>query len=280
MWQLFETVHDVVYFSDEARRTGEQLGFKGFWMAYFAFRMAPLGELDPASATAISYNFSPRRVARALPDAWTYATAEQALTGRLEASGDALRRITADLPSDGWRAAADLLWRAAEAADIPGRPLAAANQRLPRPDDDLQVVWLASTVLREHRGDGHNAVLLSRGIGPVTAHLLKSSSGESDGDVLRTIRGFTEDEWAAGVEDARRRGWLDGAGQLTAAGHAEHDLVERTTDALAAKPWDVLGDRSTELADAALAPLARAVQGAGIVPVPSPTGLVWQEPGA
>jgi hypothetical protein len=274
MWQLFETVHDVIYFSDEVRRVGDELDFKGFWMGYFAFRLAPLGAVDATVGTAVCYNFSRRRVGRALPDAWTYASAAQALTGRRAAAGAALRRLA---PSSEWRTAADLLWEASQAADVHGRPLAAANQQLARPDDDLEAVWLATTVLREHRGDGHNAVLLARGIGPVKAHLLKSSSGESDGEVLRTGRGFTEDEWAAGVADARQRGWLDGDGRLTAAGQAEHDEVERLTDELADGPWRALGADATEQAYAALLPLAGAVHRAGIIPTPSPVGMVWSD---
>jgi hypothetical protein len=278
MWWLFETVHDVIYFSEDVRRKGAELGLKGFWMAYFAFRLAPLGEVDPAVGTALCYNFSARRVGRALPDAWTYATADDALTGRLDAAGAALRRLAGEQTSDDrWRAAADLLWRAGQAADVAGRPLAAANQRLPRPADDLRAVWQATTVLREHRGDGHNAVLLSRGIGPVVAHLLKASSGESDAEVLRTGRGFTEQEWAAGVDGAHRRGWLDADGRLTEAGRAEHLAVEAATDALAAGPWQALGEAGTDEAYAALLPLARAVHHDGMIPTPSPTGMVWDD---
>jgi hypothetical protein len=277
MWWLFETVHDVVYFSDEVRRAGAELGFKGFWMAYFAFRLAPVGEVDANLGTALCYNFSSRRVGRALPDAWTYATAAQALAGRQTAAAEALRRIVG--PDAAWQPAADLLWRAAEAADVPGRPLAAANQWLPRPDDDVDAVWLATTVLREHRGDGHNAVLLSRGVGPVAAHLLKAEAGESDGEVLRTGRGFADEEWGAGLDDARRRGWIDDTGGLTAAGHEEHRAIEEATDMLAARPWHALGESGTQQAYEALLPLARAVHAAGIIPQPSPVGMAWQEAG-
>ncbi|SDY05697.1 hypothetical protein SAMN05661080_02177 [Modestobacter sp. DSM 44400] len=66
----------------------------------------------------------------------------------------------------GWREsaeaseAADLARRAAEAVDVPGRPLAAANAGLPWPDAPHLVLWQALTTLREHRGDGHLAALL------------------------------------------------------------------------------------------------------------------------
>ncbi|GAB2486836.1 helix-turn-helix domain-containing protein [Jatrophihabitans fulvus] len=41
MWALFEPLHDVVYFSPESPAAAKDLGLKGFWMGYFAFRAAP-----------------------------------------------------------------------------------------------------------------------------------------------------------------------------------------------------------------------------------------------
>src|SRR5207302_10222374 len=58
-------------------------------------------------------------------------------------------------------------------------------------------LWQATTVLREHRGDGHNAVLIGRQISPVQAHLLKSGSGESVEETLRVGRVWPEEVWAA-----------------------------------------------------------------------------------
>ena len=55
-------------------------------------------------------------------------------------------------------------WRRerAQAAPPDGRALFAANAALDWPDDPLDVLWHAATLLREHRGDGHVA-LLDRG---------------------------------------------------------------------------------------------------------------------
>src|SRR3712207_8632978 len=38
-------------------------------------------------------------------------------------------------------------------------------------------VWQSLTTLREHRGDGHNAALLQRGISGVGAHVLAAAAG-------------------------------------------------------------------------------------------------------
>ena len=108
MWQLFEPIHDVIYFCAKPRSAGSALGFRGFWMAYFAFRSAPLGLCDPAVVAATFYGFHQSRVRRALPDAWSFAAPAGAIAARQTSAGAALRRI----------------WRAA------GIPLAASARRL------------------------------------------------------------------------------------------------------------------------------------------------------
>jgi hypothetical protein len=273
LWARYEPLHDVLYFSPYAREAASALGLKGYWMGYFAFRAAPLGPVGPAPVTAVFYGFHRSRVARALPDAWTYTTPEAAIAAR-EAAVDA---AFAELTGDDLDEAAELAGRAAQLADTAGRPLAAANQALPRSGSARVALWQATAVLREHRGDGHNAVLVSRGIGPAEAHLLKAGAGESDPDVLRTGRGFPDDEWDAAGAGLRDRGLLDGDGRLTAAGQAEHEAIEAATDRLARQPWAALGADGTDRLLALLHPLAAAVLGTGLLPQPNPVGLLWTE---
>jgi hypothetical protein len=234
LWQRFEVVHDVVYFSPHTAEAARALGLKGYWMGYFALRAAPLGPVGPATVTAVFYGFHRSRVARALPDAWTYTSPEAAVAAREAAVDLALAELTGGSDVD---EAAELAWRAAQLADTAGRPLAAANQALPRSGSARVALWQATAVLREHRGDGHNAVLVSRGVGPAEAHLLKAGSGESDADVLRTGRGIPSQEWDAARDGLRARGFLDGDGRLTEAGQAEHEAIEAATDRAARQPW-------------------------------------------
>ena len=194
LWYRYEPVHDVIYFSPRRTEQANALGMRGFWMGYFAFRSAPLGAVPPDVVGAAFFGFHRSRVHRALPDAWSYTTVEQALAARNAAVDAAM----ADLgPIEGLDEAAELAWQAASAADVSGRPLAAAHQAEPRPDNPRVALWQATAVLREHRGDGHVAVLVARGIGPIESHLLKSGSGESDEATLKLHRGFPDDEWAA-----------------------------------------------------------------------------------
>lgn len=276
VWQRYEIVHDVVYFSEESLQRFAALGLKGFWMGYFAQRAAPLGLPRPATVTATFFGFHARRVQRALPDAWQFTTPAQALAARLEGVDAALRAlIDVDDPAHRIPDAADLLWEASQAADCAGRALAGANQALPRPDAPHLALWQAATTLREHRGDGHLAVLVTRGIDPVAAHLIKSAAGESVGETLRVQRGFSDEEWAAGTDALTARGWLDADGGLTEAGRAEHRAIEDATDAAARQPWDVLGpDRTAHVFDL-LDPIATRFREAGLIPEPSPVGLQW-----
>jgi hypothetical protein len=272
LWQRFEVVHDVFYFSPHPAEAAKALGLRGYWMGYFAFRAAPLGPVGPATVTAVFYGFHRSRVGRALPDAWTYTTPEAVIAAREAAVDVALAELAG---GDDLGEAAELAWRAAQAADTAGRPLAAANQALPRSDSARVALWQATAVLREHRGDGHNAVLVSRGIRPAEAHLLKAGAGESDPDVLRTGRGIPAEEWAAAEEGMRARGLLDGDGRLTAAGQAEHEAIEAATDRAARQPWEAVGEEDSARLLALLHPLAAAVVGTGLLPLPNPVGLRW-----
>src|ERR1044072_1811105 len=48
----YEPVHAVTYFAPEARTALDALGYRGFWMGYFAARSAPLGVAAPPAGRA------------------------------------------------------------------------------------------------------------------------------------------------------------------------------------------------------------------------------------
>ena len=156
----FEPVHAVTYFSPEARAAFDGLGFRGFWMGYFAARSAPLGVVPPAVVAAMFYNFSPGRVSKALPAAWEVVSPEAALRARQESAVAALRRygLTDD---DSLRTAADLAAKAARNAPLDGRPLFAANLARPWPDESVARLWHAGRDLKRHIEDRTDALALS-----------------------------------------------------------------------------------------------------------------------
>ncbi|HEX4728647.1 MAG TPA: hypothetical protein VH298_12665, partial [Jatrophihabitans sp.] len=136
-------------------------------------------------------------------------------------------------------------------------------------------LWQATTVLREHRGDGHVAVLVSRQLDPIEAHLLKCAAGETDEAQLRMARGFDDAEWAAGRTRLSRRQLIDESGRLTDRGGAEHRAVEAATDLAAVQPWRALGAPASRRLLTLLEPMAEKVRRSGLIPQASPVGLRW-----
>jgi hypothetical protein len=277
-WQVGEIVHELTYFAPEVRAATGALGVRGGWMSYFGCRAAPLGAASAGAVEAVFYNFAPVMVRRSVPDIWRYATPEQLLHARLAGVGAAMRRVFAgpDGPAeDTLGAAADLAVRAAAAAEVAGRPLAAANAALPVPTAPPLALWQALATLREHRGDGHVALLVSRGIGPVQAHVLAAASGRSTAEALRTNRQWEAAEWTRAERALVERGWLGADGSLTPDGARERESLEVATDELAAGPYRAIGEAGTEELVRLLRPLAERIVAVGAVPVPSPVGVPW-----
>ncbi|WP_299736190.1 hypothetical protein, partial [Pseudonocardia sp. 73-21] len=253
----------------------DALGTKGFWMSYFALRAAPLGAAPAELVTALFYNFHPAMVARAVPDVWAVAAPERFVAARLEAVDAALRRLLgADvLSSPEVAEAAGIARDAALAAPTAGRALAAANAALEWPDAPHLLLWHAQTVLREHRGDGHVAALLSAGLDPVEALVVFAAGGSAAAEKLRERRGWSEQEWAAAVDRLADRDLLDGAGAITDAGRALVVEVESQTDALADVPWAAVGDARAERLVELVEPLVAAIVAGGGFMVDNPMGL-------
>jgi hypothetical protein len=268
----FEPVHAVTYFAPEARAALDGLGYRGFWMGYFAARSAPLGIVPREVVTAIFYNFAPERVAKALPAAWQIAGPEAALRARRESAVAALRRygIGAD---ENVRVAAELAGRAARQAPLDGRPLFAANRALPWPDDPLAALWHAATLLREQRGDAHVAVLTAAGVSGRECNVLHAAAGPISREYIARARDYDEAAWRHHEQRLAQRGLLNGDGSLNAAGRELKDHIESATDTLALSALDALGDVEVEKLFQALTPITRAVVAGGDVPAVTPMGL-------
>ena len=172
LWQLIEPVHAILYYAPEVSATVGELGYdvSTRWPSYFALRGAPLGVAGPRTIGSAFYSFSPAMVTQHVPAAWRVATPGAVLEARTRGVDAALRALlgsavaAADLAE-----AAALARRAAEAASTTGRPLGAANADLPWPDEPHLILWHAATILREQRGDGHIAALLTNGLDPIEA---------------------------------------------------------------------------------------------------------------
>lgn len=262
----------MTYFAPEARAALDALGYRGFWMGYFAARSAPLGTVPREVVTSVFYNFAPERVAKALPAAWEIAGPQAALRARQESAVAALRRY--GLGSDeNVRVAAELAGKAARHAPLDARPLFAANLALPWPDDPLTALWHATTLLREQRGDGHVAVLAAAGISGRESNVLHAAAGNVARDYIARTRDYDEAAWRHHEQRLAERGLLADHGTLTAAGRELKDHIESSTDALSLSALDALSDDEVETLFRALSPITRAVVAAGDIPATTPMTL-------
>ncbi|MEV4315733.1 hypothetical protein [Actinocrispum sp. NPDC049592] len=248
MWVLFETYHDVTYFTPESRAATDELGCKGGWMGYFGMRAAPLGAVSPELVISTFYNFHPRMVRRAIPDAWEVAPPDKFLEIRLLGASRALKRMLGDALND-IDEAAELAVEAASAAPIAGRPLGAANAALPVPNEPHLALWQAATTLRESRGDGHVATLVNAELDPVETLVLFAADRGLEFSYMQLARGWSPEEWDAAVHRLTGRGLLTD-GVISDAGVSLRADIEAKTDSLASAPWDALGpDKASRLAE-------------------------------
>jgi hypothetical protein len=274
LWRVGEPVHAIIYFHPASAAAWADAGIRGFWRGYFATRAAPFGPVGPGPVTATFYNFHPAMVAKALPDVWTMATPEQALAARLTGADAALRdALGADADAADIAPTADALRAATDGVPLVGRALFAANASLPWPDEPLLALWHGLTLLREHRGDGHNAALLAAGVDGCAAHVLAGAVGGASRGVTQPARGWSDDEWSDASAGLEARGLVDGAGVATDAGRSLHAGIERRTDELATATWANLDDDTLEAVTTTLARLAGRVAGAGVIRFPNPMGL-------
>lgn len=274
MWQLIEPVHALVYYAPELTEEAAGLGLATGerWPGYFALRSAPLGAAGPNLVAATYYSFSPRMVAEYVPAVWATADPAKVLAARLSGVDRTLRALLGDrVESAELAEAAALARRAVRAADLGGRPLAAANADLPWPDAPHLALWQATTILREHRGDGHIAALRTAGLDPAESLVSFAAVGAAPAEVFASRR-WTADEWAAARDRLAARGLVDGDGVATEAGRRLRDEVERRTDELAAAPWRALGPAVGRFAQL-VAPLTRAVVATGLLPAQSTLGI-------
>jgi len=273
VWRRLEPLHAVTYFSAEPLAALAGVGYRGFWMGYFAGRAAPLGAVGPDVVGALFYNFTPSRVARALPDAWTIASPAAALDARRSGSVAALRRALGD-DADGpaVEEAASLASRAARSAAPDGRALFAANAGLDWPSAPLDVLWHAATLLREHRGDGHVALLTAARLSGRESNVFQAAAGNATRELLAGARDYDDAEWSGVTDRLVERGLLTPDGSLTREGRSLKQDIEDRTDALALGAYAALDDGEVDRLLAALTPLAKAVIASGDIPAATPIG--------
>jgi hypothetical protein len=258
MFELVEPIGVIPYSADEANESMFALGFTNYWDTYFAGRAAPLGACVSADVVhALFYNFAPGEVARHIPKVWSTTTPEAAILARQQGCVVALRRILGtfvDAPA--FARARELLTKAATSAPLEGRPMYAALRTLAIPEEPVAQFFRAASLLREHRGDGHIAALMTEGIGGLEAHVLLALDMGMPPERFGRIHHLPSPQLVALIDGMKARNLVADDGGFTAAGRESKHRIEALTDDLAAAPYKCLDAAEIEELIAALEPMA------------------------
>jgi hypothetical protein len=267
--RAIEPIHSLIYFAADADERLVACGLRPGRMTYFASRSAPMGAVTAGVVTATFYNFNPELVGRFFPRAWTLATPEAVVAARFEAADLALRRLLGDdfVTAPETVELVALLREATATCRPEGRPLYSGHAGLDWPDAPHLALWHAATLLREHRGDGHIAVLTAEGLSGIESLITHTATGRGMlASAAKLLRGYSEEQWSLAEDGLRDRGILDEDGALTAGGTALRAAIEARTDELAAAPWRHLGGTGTRRVIELAKPLARRAAGNGAFP--------------
>ncbi|MBN0048625.1 hypothetical protein JS756_31955 [Streptomyces actuosus] len=263
------SLHATHYFAPELGKELGAIGIADPRAVNFAVRSAALGPVGAGTVAAAFYNYTYELVARHVPAVWEIAGPADVLAARTRAVDASLRRLLGAelLASAEMAEAAGLALKASEACSRAGRPLYAGHADLPVPEEPHLAYWHAATLLREHRGDGHVAMLVSAGLDGLEALVTHTATGKGmTPKWVFTTRGWTRQEWDAAVARLHERGLLDADGELTEQGAALRQEIEAETDRLDRAPYEHLGAedvaRLTELAGG----FARTALSAGAFP--------------
>lgn len=271
MHQVVEPINSIAYFHPRMRQAWEDLGLEPLTHGYFGGRGAPLGFVGPEVVAAAFFNFNPTQVALGVPQVWEVASPAQVLAARAHGMQAVLEEL--EVPTDGVEEATDLAGQAVEAAPMAGRPLAAGNSAVPPSGQPLADLWQAVATLREHRGDGHVALLVGESLSPVEALVLYASWPEGPRRrFLQASRGWDDDAWEAAHDRLAADGLMDDDG-LTEGGMAYRRGLEDLTDEAAAAPWEALGPDATRRLWELLQPIAARAAAAFPRPYTVPAGF-------
>jgi hypothetical protein len=126
-------------------------------------------------------------------------------------------------------------------------------------------MWHGASLMREHRGDGHIAVLVTNGLDPVEAIVLHGQHANVT-KFMQNTRGWSPEDWQAACERLTARGLLDDEGVLTDAAKDLKALMEEQTLDTHLAAYAALGlERGHRLLELTR-PLRDAVRAAGGVP--------------
>ncbi len=214
-----------------------------------AWRLAPLGDVSAAAASAATFSINPGVIDFVMSmyrditnPASVSEVRDSSILPGLESIAPGLADEIAPLAED--------LWRGVDSAHFGARPMFAAFRAEPRPPSDQAALsaWRAVNCMRELRGDNHWALCAAADLDAVEVGLLHSAMVDVDE--------YGDEEWIArsrgNDDDAIRDGWsrlaakgLADGNALTDAGRAFRLDLEQRTNGLTAPAWQAVGETAT-----------------------------------
>ena len=246
---VLEPLAANVYFAPEALDRYTTLGLD-YFAGYFCSRSACMGRLTGEAVAAVFGVFNPDVVVPSVDRGWATTDPETLLEARQAGATASLTRILSEanggeLP-DGIERATELLRQAGQATAANGHPVHAGLRSQGWPGDPVGDLWRAAALLREHRGDTHNAAWVAGGVDAVEITLLTELWWGIPLNAYAPTRGFTDEQRAAAVTRLQNRGLLDGE-TITDAGRTAREAIEAATDRGDEGVLAALGDDLDEL---------------------------------
>ncbi|SDO47563.1 hypothetical protein [Geodermatophilus sp. DSM 45219] len=245
--RLRDAAEPLATISFWSRAVNERFAALGldFLTGYVWGRAAPMGEPVAPVVVAAFGVFEPGLIGSLYEQARGLASREEVLAAREEGSVESLRRLLADADVED---AVEQLRRGIDAvtADLAGRPLFAGLVSLPWPADPLGGLWHAAGLLREYRGDVHQAANVAAGLTGLQMNLMTEHWVGWEPTSYAATRGWSPEAMAAAAAELAGRGLADERG-LTGAGRRLRAGIEEQTEAALAPVLDAIGPDLPEL---------------------------------
>lgn len=249
--KAFEVFVGMMFLSREVRDLSKALGLRGR-QGYFLQRSAPLGAVPGQVVAATFYNFNPTQVIPLVDSGWQVTTPEIIWREYTQACEAALTRLLVPVEAEpdlmgNVEKALPLVRKATSQLSPAGRPLFAACQALPWPEDSsIKILWHGLNLLREYRGDGHVAVLLAEGLDPVECLLVSAAySQRIPLPLLIKLRMWDEEAVKAAQQRLDEEDILRD-GVLTDKGREMREHIELLTDQRDTAPFETLGEAGAD----------------------------------
>jgi hypothetical protein len=228
----------------EAIAAMQSLGLDGM-QGYFALRTAALGDVPLDVVQAVFFGHSPAFIVSAGTGVWNKTSPEAVLEATRRSLDATLGPVVTSL-GDPAIELAGMLRAAAERASVhpEGRALFAANASLPWPEAVHLQLWHAHVLLREWRGDGHNAILMAAGLSAIEGLIVHAAWAGMPLTAITNSRQWTEEQCAPAIAALQQRGWLtvDGTVTISEDGRRRRDEIEEATDVADSYAYESFND--------------------------------------